>query len=131
MRCVRPRVRQWYLAQVASSRSAGALVVHAAPATFTSVFQRLERGARAGNGGRVVDLALQRLAADGKRVGYGLSAFGCIDNIVNFVVFDQVDNMRQNLYDLVDLVTFNAVFNQVLPGVAVGNQIKILLDELE
>src|SRR5690625_7421971 len=84
------------------------------------VFHRLERGARAGNGGRVVDLALQRLAADGKRVGYGLSAFGCIDNIVNFVVFDQVDNMRPTLYDLVDMVTFNAVFNQVLPGAAGG-----------
>ena len=45
---------------------------------------------------------LQRFAADGKRVGNGLTALGRVDDEIDLVVLDQVDDVRPPFHDLVD-----------------------------
>src|SRR3546814_2001101 len=74
-----------------------------------TIFQRMQQGPGAGNGGRIGHALLQRLAPDRERVGDRLAALGGVDDVGDLAVLDQVDDVRPAFGHLVDVRALQAV----------------------
>src|SRR3546814_1378892 len=87
-----------------------------------TIFQRMQQGPGAGNGGRIGHALLQRLAPDRERVGYGLAALGGVAEVGDLAVLDQVDDVRTAFGHLVDVRALQAVLAQPGGGAAGGDR---------